>query len=165
MLAAARLLLRSDDLAWDAVQEALQALWKEGAIEAPLRPWLLRTVRLRAFHLLRSERRRRHHEAACACLRCFIAEDDTARRLEEQELMDLAGKAVESLPLVYRTVVEMRDWLGMDYVSIAAELGVPVGTVRSRLSRARDLVRDAARIGLSEQPAQCSGCGRGRSRC
>ena len=153
MLAAARLLLRSDDLAWDAVQESLQALWKQGSIETPLRGWLLRTVRHRAFQLLRSERRRRHHEAACACLLCLVAEDDTARQLEDSELLDLARRAGESLPTAYRTVIEMRDWLGMDYASIAVELGVPVGTVRSRLSRARDHVRAVVRPALLDRCA------------
>ena len=164
MLAAARLLLRSDDLAWDAVQESLQALWKQGSIETPLRGWLLRTVRHRAFQLLRSERRRRHHEAACACLLCLVAEDDTARQLEDSELLDLARRAVESLPTAYRTVIEMRDWRGMDYQSIATELGVPVGTVRSRLSRARDHVRALVRRSspdrrpckTGERPAACT---------
>ena len=111
MLSAARLLLRSDDLAWDAVQESLQTLWKEGSVKTPLRGWLLRTVRLRAFQLLRSERRRRHHEAACACLRCVVAEDDSARRLEDREVLDIAAKAIETLPPAYRAAVEMRDWL------------------------------------------------------
>lgn len=153
MLAAARLLLRSDDLAWDAVQESLQALWKEGSIKTPLRGWLLRAVRHRAFQLLRSERRRRHHEAACACLLCLVTEDDVGRRLEDHELLELARKALESLAPAYRTVVEMRDWLGMDYASIAVELGVPVGTVRSRLSRARDHVRAVVRPALLDRCA------------
>ena len=152
MLAAARRLLRSDDLAWDAVQESLQALWKQGPIETPLRGWLLRAVRHRAFHLLRSERRRREHEAACACLRCLIVEEDPAHLFEERELLELIREAVESLPLAYRTVFEMRDWLGMDYASIALELGVPVGTVRSRISRARDQVRAVLRPVFLERP-------------
>ncbi len=150
MLAAARRVLPSDDLAWDAVQESLQALWKEGAINTPLRGWLLRAVRLRAFHLLRSERRRRQHEAACACLCCLVAYDDPARRMENRELLNLAVKAIERLPPAYRSVVEMRDWLDMDYASIALELGVPVGTIRSRLSRARDQVRAALRPALRQ---------------
>ena len=83
----------------------------------------------------------------------LVAEDDTARQLEDSELLDLARRAVESLPTAYRTVIEMRDWLGMDYASIAVELGVPVGTVRSRLSRARDHVRAVVRPALLDRCA------------
>ncbi len=151
MLASARLLLRSEDLAWDAVQEALQALWKEGSINSPLRGWLLRTVRHRALHMMRSERRRNQHESACACLKCIIAEDSSALSIEDQELIELVSEIVENLPANYRTVLKMCDWLGLEYETIAQELKIPIGTVRSRLSRARSQVRAALKPYLLEK--------------
>ena len=70
MLAVARRLLGCTDLAWDAVQETLMALWLESEPPESLRGWLLRTVKNRSLHHLRSGRRRQYHEIACACLRC-----------------------------------------------------------------------------------------------
>ena len=45
--------------------------------------------------------------------------------------------ALARLPLEFRTVVVLRDQLGMDYAAIAETLEIPVGTVRSRLARGR----------------------------
>ena len=142
MLATARRLLRSEDLAWDAVQEALCALWLEAAPPLALRGWLIQAVKNRSLHALRSGRRRRYHESACACLRCLLYEDDPARKLQDREFAELVWKAVQGLPEGYRFVFEMREFLGLDYDSIAQELDVAVGTVRSRLNRARRAVRD-----------------------
>lgn len=142
-LAAARSLLRSEDLAWDAVQETLQTLWKMGSIEGPLRAWLIRAVRLRALQALRSGRRRRRHEEACACLRCRAIDDDPSRSLEDAEHRKQLEELVLDLPTPLRVVFELREWIGLEYEAIADELEIPVGTVRSRLSRARARLREA----------------------
>lgn len=142
MLALARRLLGSSDLAWDAVQETLLALWLEDENPECLRGWLLRTVKNRSLHLLRTGRRRLYHETACTCLRCLASEDDTARRLEDREFAERAWRSVQELPDGFRLVFELREFMGMDYESIAAELQVSVGTVRSRLHRSRRLIRE-----------------------
>jgi|SoiMethySBSTD1v2_1073268.scaffolds.fasta_scaffold456682_2 RNA polymerase sigma-70 factor (ECF subfamily) len=59
---------------------------------------------------------------------------DTARRLRS---------ALAALPEDQRVVVALREWEGLDYEEIAAIEGVPVGTVRSRLARARTALREA----------------------
>ena len=50
-------------------------------------------------------------------------------------------RALEELPEEFRTVVLLCDVEGMDYQGIAETLGVPIGTVRSRLARGRDRLR------------------------
>jgi RNA polymerase sigma-70 factor (ECF subfamily) len=50
--------------------------------------------------------------------------------------------ALARLPLEFRTVVVLRDQLGMDYAAIAETLEIPVGTVRSRLARGRGALAD-----------------------
>jgi RNA polymerase sigma-70 factor (ECF subfamily) len=50
--------------------------------------------------------------------------------------------ALQRLPVEFRTVVVLRDQLGMDYAAIAATLEIPVGTVRSRLARGRGALAD-----------------------
>jgi RNA polymerase sigma-70 factor (ECF subfamily) len=49
-------------------------------------------------------------------------------------------RAVESLPAPYRIVLRLRDWEDLSYAQIATALGIPVGTVRSRLHNARILL-------------------------
>ena len=46
--------------------------------------------------------------------------------------------AVESLPVDFREVIVLRELEGLSYKDIAAIVGVPIGTVMSRLSRARE---------------------------
>ena len=58
----ARRILHGEDLADDAVQEALFSLWKEGRMPPNLEGWLVRAVVLRSLHLNRARRRRRGYE-------------------------------------------------------------------------------------------------------
>lgn len=66
---------------------------------------------------------------------------------ERQVLSQMEGaavlEAVKSLPSDYRQVVVMADIQGLPYQEIADKLNIPVGTVRSRLSRGRERVRKA----------------------
>ena len=54
--------------------------------------------------------------------------------------------AMERLPLWYREVILLSDVEGFAYREIADTLGIPIGTVMSRLSRARKALRDALRV-------------------
>ncbi len=54
-------------------------------------------------------------------------------------------KAIASLPDELRTVIELREIEGMSYEEIAEKLGCPLGTVRSRLFRAREIVDENIR--------------------
>ena len=51
--------------------------------------------------------------------------------------------AIEELPVDFREVIVLRELEGMSYKDIAAVVGIPVGTVMSRLSRARSMLRSA----------------------
>ncbi len=71
-----------------------------------------------------------------------------ARRTDfagEQEQTQLVERLVEGLPEIYRTVIHMHYWLERPVDEIAQTLGVPSGTVKSYLSRARRRLRDRAR--------------------
>jgi RNA polymerase sigma-70 factor (ECF subfamily) len=60
--------------------------------------------------------------------------------LERTEAIALVREAVRSLPLVYREVIVLCELQEMDYADAAALLECPIGTVRSRLHRARALL-------------------------
>lgn len=61
---------------------------------------------------------------------------------ERKELEALIGTAITSLPEVLRTTIVLRDIEGYAYAEIAEITGVAVGTVKSRINRARSRVRD-----------------------
>jgi RNA polymerase sigma-70 factor (ECF subfamily) len=65
----------------------------------------------------------------------------------------MVDEAVRSLPEASREILVLREVEGLTYAQIAQVLGIPVGTVMSRLSRARDAAAEALRKRLAkEQP-------------
>jgi len=66
---------------------------------------------------------------------------DPAQVAQNRELCSLIQLAVSRLDEDYRTVIVLRDIEGMDYAQIADVIGVELGTVKSRLSRARAALR------------------------
>lgn len=126
-------------LAEDAVQDCLICLWQKHDPPEDATGWLIHAVVHRSLHLRRSNRRRRHHE------RCVCSPDeaglDPAEEVWHQELDCLLQGALEHLGAEQREVFVLRHFRGLDYMQIAARLSVPVGTVRSRLNRARARLR------------------------
>jgi RNA polymerase sigma-70 factor (ECF subfamily) len=140
----AQKILRSEELADDAVQEALLSLWREERPPQNLDGWLVRAVVNRCLHLNRSRHRRRKHEERASIGRSECDPGgDASRPLEVAEVMKAVATALEGLPDHLRSVFVLREAEQMGYESIAEALGVPVGTVRSRLHRAREALRGA----------------------
>lgn len=78
-------------------------------------------------------------------LRDFLRDDsasDPAGLAQSAELCEIAIKAMMRLDDAQRTVVVLRDIEGMNYAQIAGVLNIQLGTVRSRLSRARSNLRN-----------------------
>lgn len=67
-------------------------------------------------------------------------DDDPLADLTHRESLDALRRAVAALPRRYREVVALCDLEEIDYADAAAALGCPIGTVRSRLHRARALL-------------------------
>jgi RNA polymerase sigma factor (sigma-70 family) len=115
-------------------------------------PWLLGV----ANYVMRNSRRslRRQH----AALARIAAEggpsrdhaDDVAARVDTERQMASLRAAVNRLPRQQREVIELCAWSGLDHQAAAITLGVAVGTVKSRLHRARR--RLAADISGGHQP-------------
>ncbi|MEW6244716.1 MAG: sigma-70 family RNA polymerase sigma factor [Bacillota bacterium] len=75
----------------------------------------------------------------------FQVEDGSAgpdELAEESDLKDAVRRAISQLPVGYRAVLVMRDIQGMSYKEISEVLMCPVGTVKSRLNRARLALRE-----------------------
>jgi RNA polymerase sigma factor (sigma-70 family) len=103
-----------------------------------LRPWLLGI----ATNVTRNTRRaaRRHAAAVARLPRGEIERDfadEIAGRHDDSAQLALVRTALSELRRADREVLALCVWAGLDYAAAAQALGVPVGTVRSRLSRAR----------------------------
>jgi RNA polymerase sigma-70 factor (ECF subfamily) len=117
----------ADDVAQDAFERAFAALGRFDE-RRPFGPWLHRIVVNRALDLLRSERR-------------LVGEVVEAEWVDVRDGDVALLDAVSALPLQRRVVVVLRFGLGLTPSVIAEVLGVPVGTVSSRLARALDQLR------------------------
>ncbi len=135
-------ILRCSEQADDAVQDAMIALWNRGERPAELRGWLVRTVIHRSLHRRRTEmRRQRWEEAASLDLEITCPFCDPEEEFAQRELLAVTEAAIAGLGSDHQLVIELRA-KGLEYDEIAQRLGLPIGTVRSRLNRARRSLRD-----------------------
>lgn len=112
------------------------------------RAWLLTIVR----NTVRTWRQRRHPESADTAFdeeqhSEGIADVDPSVKFDRKEIRERLREAVAQLPEEFREVIVLRDIQDLSYKEISDVLGVPEGTVMSRLHRARQrlqriLVRD-----------------------
>jgi RNA polymerase sigma-70 factor (ECF subfamily) len=140
--AAARLILRDPELARDAVQEALIRAWRDlPGLRDPARfdAWLRRLTVNSCLDLMR-RRRRRPMEVELSPIDS-PAPSDLSGALADRELVD---SALRRLDPGHRAVVAMYYLLGMPLPEVAASLGIPLGTAKSRLHYALAAMRVAA---------------------
>lgn len=109
------------------------------------RPWLLGI----ATNTVRNTRRAaRRHAAALSRIPPHEPvpdfSDEVAARMADREALETVRLALRTLRRAEREVLALCVWSGLDYATAARTLGVPVGTVRSRLSRARKKLAAAA---------------------
>ncbi len=83
----------------------------------------------------------------------LAAADNPLVDLTRKETLDALRKAVLALPRRYREVVVLCDLEELDYADAAVALGCPIGTVRSRLHRARSLLLEKLSLERSSRAA------------
>jgi RNA polymerase sigma factor (sigma-70 family) len=144
--------LRDERLAEDAVQEGFLALWRTAAAFRPERAkastWILTLVHRRAVDLVRREERRRTEplgeDVAAQTAREEGAEEAAWLRFERERVQ----AALRQLPDVQREAIELAYYGGFSQSELAERLGVPLGTIKSRmfagLARLRELLDDSA---------------------
>ncbi|MFC5824894.1 RNA polymerase sigma factor [Nonomuraea insulae] len=109
-----------------------------------LKPWLLGI----ATNVTRNQRRaaRRHDDALARLPRGEAVPDfaeEVVGRIDDAERLAAIRQAYGRLRRQEQDVFALCVWAGLDYAQAAEALGIPVGTVRSRLSRARRKLADA----------------------
>ena len=152
----ARWLLRDPQEAEDAVQDSYLKAYEAfdqyaGGSGAA---WMLKIVRNTSLSMLRSRKSRNN----VVVLRDMSGRDDAGQGPVAEDSQALPDRAViakdeqeqlrrvlAELPEIYREVIVLRELEEMTYQQIADVTGVPVGTVMSRLSRARSALRDAVK--------------------
>jgi RNA polymerase sigma-70 factor (ECF subfamily) len=145
MRAAARRVLRSPDLVEDAVQDALARQWRLHPGPLPDVAVLARLATLSALAILRSQARRERRERSACSSRahqdCCPPDQGPEWIAMELESGHQIQAALASLPLRLREPLVLYALEGHDYACIAETLGWPIGTVRSRIFRARAQLR------------------------
>jgi RNA polymerase sigma-70 factor (ECF subfamily) len=146
--------LRDERHAEDAVQEAFLQVWRSAATyraeRAKASTWILTLVHRRAVDLVRREERRQADPLTDDSVAGVAAEttDEAAWLRFERERVQAALK---QLPDVQREALELAYYGGFSQAELSERLGVPLGTIKSRmfagLSRLRELLDDSTQEG------------------
>lgn len=138
----------SADAAQDLAQEALVKVYRSlGSFrfQSAFSTWLYSIVKNTYLDAVKSRagRERALEEPLAERDLEELRELGTAEeRLLQKESRRALFRALRQVPVPYRTVVAMADVQGLGYEEIAAALDVPIGTVKSRLKRGRDALKD-----------------------
>jgi RNA polymerase sigma-70 factor (ECF subfamily) len=164
-------LLRDRDEAHEACQEAAtRALEHAGRYDSsrPFYPWFARIVRNHCLDRIAARKRQRpsdqSEELADRASLAGRGAPFAAASLADAEATLLASErarrvlaAIEELAPELRDVIELRHFQDASYEEIAAALEIPLGTVMSRLYRARSKLRDALSAVTDEQSVAAGG--------
>jgi RNA polymerase sigma-70 factor (ECF subfamily) len=149
-------ILGDEDLAGDAAQEAFISAFRSintfrgGSFKA----WLMRTVTNACYDELRRQKRRpttplepETHDGEEVDSPRWLADPKMtpSEQFEANELEHAIQHCLDMLPTDFRTVVVLADVQGMDYSEVAIAAHVPLGTIKSRLARARLRLRECLR--------------------
>ncbi|HYM30869.1 MAG TPA: sigma-70 family RNA polymerase sigma factor [Candidatus Cybelea sp.] len=160
----ARWLTRNDHDAEDVVQEAYLRAFKyfDGYQGGNGKAWILAIVRRTCFTWLGRNRPKEvltvEADVLEAAAERAAANAASGPEGPEAEIIRRADKraidaAIAALPAPYREVLVLRELEDMAYKEIATVTGIPIGTVMSRLARARALLREALGGALDRKPA------------
>lgn len=155
---------QAEDLVQETMLKAYRA-WHQFSHGTNVRAWLLTILRHTFFDQYHKSVRAGETVDFSAVEEFTVFEGmqhaDPERRFYDQLLDDEILKAIDTLPESFREVLVLSDIEGLTYSDIANVLGVPLGTVKSRLSRARQILQVilyqyAVEIGYLKPTAQRS---------
>jgi RNA polymerase sigma-70 factor (ECF subfamily) len=149
-------ILGDEDAAQDAAQEAFISAFRSISSfrGGSFRAWLLRTVTNACYDELRRQKRRpttplepetKDGDEMDSPRWLADPKMTPAEQSEADELEHAIQHCLDALPTEFRTVVVLADVQGMDYSEVAIASKVPLGTIKSRLARARLRLRECLR--------------------
>lgn len=152
----------ADDLAQDVFVRAFEAL-RTFRFECPFKHWILRIARNLTLNRVTTIAAKT--ERGMASLDAVRATDDApsvdpadpnaerpSARIERDELKHALWRALAKLSIEFREAVLLRDVEGLDYEAIADVLELPIGTVRSRIHRGRETLKELLLRGAGQTP-------------
>jgi RNA polymerase sigma-70 factor, ECF subfamily len=146
----ARWLTRNDADAEDVVQDACVRAMRfiDSLRDDNARAWLFAIVR-NTWYSRVTRRPRFTHDPGVGTAQEDVADDapDPEERLLQKHTVTRVRTALEQLPVDFREVLVLREIEGLSYKEIAAVLRVPLGTVMSRLARARERLTAVLSLG------------------
>ena len=153
-MALARRVARQPFLAEEIVQEAFLAVWRNpGAYDqgrGSVRSWLMGMVHHRAVDAIRREEAQRRRAQDIQTSEVLVVEDPAEAVVEElgvPEERKVVRAALEVLPPEQRQVIELMYFGGLSQSRISEQLGLPLGTVKSRTLLGMRRLR-AAMVGM-----------------
>jgi RNA polymerase sigma-70 factor (ECF subfamily) len=129
----------AEDLTQEVFVKVYQTLGRYRESDGPFGGWLMAVARNHAIdHYRRGRQERLRRAEDPALLDSMPArEEHPIAGLEREERKRLVHSGLRALPLDLRLPLILCDLSGMPYETIASELGIPLGTVKSRINRAR----------------------------
>jgi RNA polymerase sigma factor (sigma-70 family) len=148
---------RADRYAQEVVQEVFMAVWRDAARFDPTRgavsSWLFSLTRHKAIDLVRKEANVWKRYAPETELERYESPEDVDGEAWANIRRERVLEAMNQLPDAQRTCVELAFFSGLTHVEVAEQLGIPLGTAKTRirtgLLRLRDLLGDS----VSDQPS------------
>ena len=133
----------SPDLAEECTQEVMATLWNKAHMfdptKASVSTWIFTIARNRKIDILRKQRRPEPEDLTWGP----EAEPDQADALGLQQETEQLGQALATLPAEQRQLIERAYFGELSHSQIAAETGLPLGTIKSRIRLALDRLRHA----------------------
>jgi RNA polymerase sigma-70 factor (ECF subfamily) len=140
----ARLMTGSNSAAEDIVQEVFLVVMRDAArydpARAALSSYLYGVARHHTRRRLARDRQFVAFDGTCCDTAQHVTEDDVNATLERRQALQRLRRAILSLPRRYREVIVLCDLQDVSYNDAAVAMGCAVGTIRSRLHRARNLL-------------------------
>lgn len=128
-------------LAEECAQDVMATLWQKAHLFDPARAsvatWVFTIARNKRIDALRKDRRAEPEELDWGP----EPEPDQAEAMEAQEETERLGRAMAALPEKQRALIERAFYGGLSHSEIAAETGLPLGTIKSRIRLALDKLR------------------------
>jgi len=144
----------ADDLAAETFAVAFRS-WDRLDPERPVRPWLYGIAANLVRHHWRKERRMLRAYARTGVDPVFADEDAAVERADAEGCRRDLATALAELRRDEREALLLHAWAELSDSEIADALGLPVGTVKSRLSRAREKLRNQLRE-VGQEPVEAS---------
>ena len=149
----------AERFAQDVVQETFVAVWKDAARFDPekgaVSPWLFSLARHKAIDLVRREANVRKRTADVD-LELEMADDDVDDEAWARIRRERVRTAIAELTPLQREALQLAFFRGLTHVEVSEQLGIPLGTAKTRIRTALLRLRDLLGDSLSEVPGLSS---------